>query len=71
MISVNHRERQIMQYLRARAWVSAASLPSSPKVFKGLIDKAWIEARGQGPDLCYRITDKGLAAKKVPIRIYS
>jgi hypothetical protein len=69
MTSANHRERQLMQYLRAGGWVKASSMPSSPKVIEGLLSKAWIDQRGFGSDLCYQITPKGLAAKKLPVRI--
>jgi hypothetical protein len=71
MTSANHRERQLMQYLRAGGWVKAATMPSSPKVIEGLLSKAWIERRGTGSDLHYRITTKGLAAKKMLVRIYT
>jgi len=67
----NHRERQFMQELREAGWVRAIALPSSPRVIEGLLNKGWIEQRGTGGDLSYRITDKGLAAKTAPIRIYS
>jgi hypothetical protein len=69
MTSANHLQRQIMQYLRAGGWVKARSMPSSPKVIEGLLSKAWIERRGTGSDLCYQITPKGLAAKKMPVRM--
>jgi len=59
-----------MQYLRAGGWVRASSMPPSPKVMAGLLSKGWIERRGTGSDLCYRITKKGLAAKVAPVRIY-
>jgi hypothetical protein len=55
MTSANHLQRQVMQYLRAGGWVKGASIPSSPKVIEGLLSKAWIERRGAGSDLCYRI----------------
>jgi hypothetical protein len=71
MMSANHRERQIMQYLRAGGWVKAVTMPSSPKVIEALFSKAWIDRRGTGSNLCYRITAKGLAAKKLPVRIYT
>jgi hypothetical protein len=71
MTSANHRERQMMQYLRAGGWVKAGTIPSSPKIIEGLLSKAWIERSGTGSDLCYRITDMGLAAKKLPVRIYN
>jgi hypothetical protein len=71
MTPANHRERQVMQYLRVGGWVKAASMPSSPKVIGDLLSKAWIDQRGTGSDLCYRITAKGLAAKMLPVRIYT
>jgi hypothetical protein len=37
---------------------------------RGLLGKGWIEQRGAGNDLSYRITNKGLAAKMTPVRIY-
>ena len=36
-----------------------------------LVKKDWIEQQGSGHDLCYRITEKGLAAKKMQLRIYT
>jgi hypothetical protein len=66
----NHRERQLMQQLRGAGWVKAITLPSRPRIIEGLLGKGWIEQRGAGNDLCYRITDKGLAAKMTPVRIY-
>jgi hypothetical protein len=59
MRSTIHRERQLLQYLRAGGWVRAYSLPSTPKLIEGLLHKAWIERRGAGGELCYRITDTG------------
>jgi hypothetical protein len=66
----NQRERQMMQELRGAGWVKATALPSSPKILEGLLGKGWIEQRGDGNNLCYRITDKGLAVKMAPLRIY-
>jgi hypothetical protein len=63
-----HPERQFMQHLRAGGWLKAATLPSGPKLIESLFNKGWIERRGTGKDLAYRITDKGLAAKKAPVR---
>ena len=65
----NHRERQLMQELRDVGWVRAIALPSSPRTIGGLLNKGWIEQRGTGNDMSYRITDKGLAAKTAPVRI--
>jgi hypothetical protein len=71
MTSANHHQRQVMQYLRVGGWVKASTMPSSPKVIEGLLSKAWIDRRGTGSDLSYQITPKGLAAKKLPVRIYT
>jgi hypothetical protein len=67
----NNRERQLMQQLRGAGWVKATTLPPSPRIIEGLLSKGWIEQRGAGNDKCYRITDKGLAAKTTPVRIYN
>jgi hypothetical protein len=65
----NHRERQLMQELRGAGWVRAIALPASPRTIEVLLRKGWIERRGAGNDISYRITDKGLAAKSAPVRI--
>jgi predicted transcriptional regulator len=68
-----HRERQFMQHLRAGGWVKPSAIPVSagPALVANLLKKGWIEQRGAENDLCYRITEKGLAAKKMPLRIYT
>ena len=66
----NQRERQLMQELRGAGWVKAKALPESPKVIANLLARGWMEQRGAGNDLCYRITDEGLAAKTMPVRLY-
>jgi hypothetical protein len=66
----NHREHQMMQQLRGAGWVKASALPPSPRIIEGLLGKGWIEQRGAGNKTCYRITDKGLAAKTMPVRVY-
>jgi len=71
MMPANHRERQLMQHLRGGAWVKASMLPPSAKLIANLLDKGWIEQRGIGAELSYRITEEGLAAKKARVRIYS
>jgi hypothetical protein len=59
-----------MQYLRAGGWVKAIAIPiGGPVLIAKLLKKGWIEKSGGGRDLHYRITDKGLAAKKLPISI--
>jgi hypothetical protein len=67
-----HRERQFMQYLRAVGWVKASVIPAGARLIETLLAKGWIEKRGiVANDVTYRITDKGLAAKKMPVRVYS
>ena len=68
-----HRERQFMQHLRAGGWVKPSAIPVSagPALIASLLKKDWIEQQGSGHDLCYRITEKGLAAKNMPLRIYT
>jgi hypothetical protein len=65
----NHRERQWMQHLRGAGWVRAIALPDSPAVLAKLLENGWIEERGIGADRSYRLTDKGLAAKKSPVKV--
>ena len=67
----NHRERQLMQHLRGAGWVKAITLPSRPRIIEGLLGKGWIEQRGAGNAIRYRIADKGLTAKMTPVRIYN
>jgi len=64
-----HRERQLLQYLRGVGWVKAFRLPPSANVIANLLEKGWIEQTGTGTDLAYRISEKGLAAKKARVRI--
>jgi hypothetical protein len=66
----NHHERQFMQRLRAGGWVKASVAPGGPRLIENLLAKGWIEKRGiTASELSYRLTDKGLAAKKAPIPI--
>ena len=65
-----HRERQFMQYLRAGGWVKASVIPAGARLIETLLAKGWIEKRGiVANDVTYRITDKCLAAKKMPVRV--
>jgi DNA-binding transcriptional regulator PaaX len=42
------------------------------KAYRKLLAKGWIEKRGTtANEVSYRLTDKGLAAKKMPVRVYS
>jgi hypothetical protein len=69
MLVPNHRERQLLQYLRGRGWVSASLLPPARKTLDTLLRKEWIERAGEGTALAYRITEQGIAAKTTPVRI--
>jgi hypothetical protein len=65
----SHRERQYMQHLRAGGWVKLSQVPAGARL-KNLLAKGWIEKRGiTANEVCYRLTDKGLAAKMAPIPI--
>jgi hypothetical protein len=63
----NHREREFMQRLRGRGWVKATLLPDAKMTLKHLLERHWVECRGDGADISYRITDDGMAAKTTPI----
>ena len=63
-----HYERQFLQYLEVGGWVKATELPNSPGIIERLLAKGWIERKlGPSDRVFYRITEKGIAAKKVPI----
>jgi hypothetical protein len=64
MLVPKHHERQLMQLLRGRGWVSAIELPDAVVTLEKLLEKRWIEKRGTGKSLLYRLTDEGMAAKK-------
>lgn len=63
----NHYERQLLQRLRDAGWVKASKILATPSFIEKLVAKGWIERSIIDGHLCYRITDQGLAAKKVPI----
>jgi hypothetical protein len=65
----NHNERQLMQQLRGRGWVKGSELPPSVLIAR-LLQRGWIEGRGTGRELEYRITEEGMAAKSAPIPDY-
>jgi hypothetical protein len=65
----NHNERQLMQRLRGRGWVSVSELSSAPTVAQRLLDRRWIESEGAGRLMMVRLTEEGLAAKKAPTPI--
>jgi hypothetical protein len=69
MTFANHLERQLMQRLRGAGWVKASALPPSPRLVQTLLQKGWIETTNSGPKnvVLYRLTEKGLEAKKLPI----
>lgn len=69
MLVPNHRERQLLQHLRGRGWVSVCLLPDAPKTLDTLLRKEWVQRAGDGPAVAYRITEQGMAAKRAPIRL--
>jgi len=60
-----------MQYLRGAGWIKARTLPRSVRTVKSLLQKGWIEKQHQGPknEVFFRLTEKGLEAKKSPVPI--
>jgi hypothetical protein len=64
---MNHYQRHLMQYLRSGNWISMTVLPDSLSTRKKVVELGWIEQRGSGPEVCYRITESGLEALKAPI----
>jgi hypothetical protein len=67
MTPPNHRERQLMQHLEGAGWVKVFTLASSPKVVERLLGKGWIEQSIIENRPSLRITEKGIAAKKMPV----
>jgi hypothetical protein len=67
--SPSHIERQFMERLQGAGWVKAFTLPSGATVIDRLLNKGWIEKDRIEGRLCYRMTDQGRAAKKMPVRI--
>src|ERR1700737_1194909 len=66
----NHRERQFLQFLRGSGWGKASGGQGGEKLIENLLAKGWIEKRGfTANEVSYRLTDKGLAAKKMPVRV--
>jgi hypothetical protein len=62
----NYHERQFMQRLEGTGWVKAFTMRSS-LVIEKLLTKGWIEKSLIEGRLCYRVTDQGLAAKKMRV----
>jgi hypothetical protein len=71
MTHAKHPERQFMQYLRGAGWVNERALPPNLRLVESLLSKGWIEQQQQGPknEVFFRLTEKGLEAKKSPIPI--
>jgi hypothetical protein len=71
MTHAKHYERQFMQHLRGAGWVKARDLAASPRLVENLLSKGWIEQQQQGPknEVFFRLTEKGLEAKKLLIPI--
>jgi hypothetical protein len=57
-----------LQYLRGAGWIKARFLTESTLV-ESLLRKGWIEQQKQGPknETYFRLTEKGLEAKKAPV----
>jgi hypothetical protein len=68
MTFANHPARQFMEYLRGTGWIKARLLPAST-IAESLLRKGWIEQQQQGPknETYFRLTEKGLEAKKSPV----
>jgi hypothetical protein len=68
MTFASHPERQFMQYLRGEGWIKARLLPAST-LAESLLRRGWIEQQQQGPknETYFRLTEKGLEAKKSPV----
>jgi hypothetical protein len=67
----NYYERQLLQRLRDAGWVKASKILATPALIEKLVTKGWIERSIVDGHLSYRITEQGLAAKKVPLEINS
>jgi hypothetical protein len=68
---MNHHYRQFLQYLRGGDWMPASDLLDKPRIKKALLDKGWMERRGAGGSLHYRVTSNGLLEMKKPVRDYT
>jgi hypothetical protein len=65
----NARQRDILQKLMQAEWTPHPRLaPAGDSMLAGLVSKGWIECRpaDDGPS-CYRITEEGRLAFKLPI----
>jgi hypothetical protein len=71
MTFAKHPERQFMQYLQGAGWIKARILPPSLQLVQSLLRKGWIEEQQQGSknEVFFRLTAKGLEAKKSPVPI--
>lgn len=58
-----------MQYLRSGGWVTANTLPAGTRLLEGLLAKGWIEQQQSAGEICYRLTEDGLAAKTAQVPI--
>jgi len=56
-----------MQHLEGSGWVKAFTMRPSPRVVERLLTKGWIEQNLIEGQLCYRVTDQGLTAKKMRV----
>jgi hypothetical protein len=49
--------------------VKVTALPPAPRVKIKLLALGWIERRGTGSDISYRMTDLGLSALRTPVSL--
>lgn len=55
-----------MQRLRGCGWVKSSAFPPT-RVTANLVQKGWIESRGTGQNMEYRLTEAGMVAKTAPM----
>ena len=65
----NAYERAVLQVLRGAGWVNGSKIHATPGFIEKLIVKGWIERNALDANVCYRITDQGVAAKKLPLEV--
>ncbi len=56
-----------MQRMLDQGFVKSVELPSGSRTVKILLERGWVESSGDGKDRVYRVTEKGLLAKRAPI----
>ena len=56
-----------MQRIHDRGCIRSIEFPQDSRTLAHMIDKGWIEISGEGRDRAFRITERGIAAKKARI----